>query len=736
MAGPAGPESLFHFGVFELDLRAGELRKRGIRIKIQEQPLQILGLLIECPGEVVTREQIQKKLWSADIFVDFDNAINSAVRKMRDALGDTSENPRFVETVARRGYRFIAPVTQQFTGAGAVEENQFTPLAPATAAAPVRQLTDIGVASPEIDDGPAAPEQPSVAPGTNRRSIPRWIVAAVCALLIAGGTAVWQAGRTSGQELWTGVMLGGPASAFEPRLSPDGQMLAFLAFVDRLPQLAVMKPNGSSWNVLTSDREHGYITTAAWAPDGSRIYFDRMWGHPLGIYSIPPLGGELHLLLDEAFAPEPLPDGSLIVVKLTDQGDDQLFHYWPESGKLDALPAFLPQADWTQMLRAFPNGKELVYFGTSEEGRSQSARMLVFDLTSGRAHDLAPGFRLDPGDGWAPLDVAPGGKSVYVGSQEADIRRIIEVPRKPGGKPRTLLSFPTSAWPLAVDAARDGSLYLDLLLTTNVMLRVPATGGVGEEFALPNVDNYTMVGPGGEVLLTLTSWGKRRLAAVRPGSAPRVLVETTEDTALPATIFGGSVAFVIGTGDQRKIAIASLRDGRVLRRFSTRSEMGLAASPDGHTLYYSFSGAIWGQPVAGGEPKRITEGMDVTLDPEGKYLYVKRARKGVMGMIRIPVAGGGEEELPVSAEYHVAYPGLSPAAVDAGGRILVSVASNHAFYYQTAILDPAAKSFTLVPMVIDGDAAPAGWAPDGRILARGKRYLSSLWRYQRSKGLH
>ena len=105
-----------------------------------------------------------------------------------------------------------------------------------------------------------------------------------------------------------------------------------------------------------------------------------------------------------------------------------------------------------------------------------------------------------------------------------------------------------------------------------------------------------------------------------------------------------------------------------------------------------------------------------------------------MGIVRIPVAGGDAEELPVPAEYHVAYPGLSPAAVDARGRILVSVVSKHCFYYQTAILDPAAKSFTLVPIAIDGDAAPAGWAPDGRILARGKRYLSSLWRYQRSRG--
>src|SRR5262245_50981067 len=82
MAGPAGPAgsgSLFQFGVFELDLRAGELRKRGIRVKLQDQPLQILALLIENPGEVVTREQIQHKLWHADTFVDFDNGINGAV---------------------------------------------------------------------------------------------------------------------------------------------------------------------------------------------------------------------------------------------------------------------------------------------------------------------------------------------------------------------------------------------------------------------------------------------------------------------------------------------------------------------------------------------------------------------------------------------------------------------------------------------------------------------------------
>src|ERR1039458_2263181 len=101
----------YRFGVFELDGRSGELRKHGIRIKLQDQPRQVLLLLLEHAGELVTREQIQKHLWPDNTFVDFDNAINSAVRKLRDALGDTAENPRFVETLARRGYRFIAPVS-------------------------------------------------------------------------------------------------------------------------------------------------------------------------------------------------------------------------------------------------------------------------------------------------------------------------------------------------------------------------------------------------------------------------------------------------------------------------------------------------------------------------------------------------------------------------------------------------------------------------------------------------
>ena len=98
------------FGVFDLDLRAGELRKHGLRVRLQEQPFQVLAMLLEHPGEVVTREEVQKRIWPADTFVDFDHGLNKAINKIREALGDSAQSPRFVETVARRGYRFLAEV--------------------------------------------------------------------------------------------------------------------------------------------------------------------------------------------------------------------------------------------------------------------------------------------------------------------------------------------------------------------------------------------------------------------------------------------------------------------------------------------------------------------------------------------------------------------------------------------------------------------------------------------------
>src|ERR1700687_3389624 len=103
------PEIL-RFGTFEVHLRSRELRKQGVRVKLQEQPFHVLKVLLQRPGEVVTREELRSAIWQSDTFVDFDNGLNTSINKLREALGDTAESPRFIETLPRRGYRFIAPV--------------------------------------------------------------------------------------------------------------------------------------------------------------------------------------------------------------------------------------------------------------------------------------------------------------------------------------------------------------------------------------------------------------------------------------------------------------------------------------------------------------------------------------------------------------------------------------------------------------------------------------------------
>jgi DNA-binding winged helix-turn-helix (wHTH) protein len=124
MPAPVPTSRWLTFGPYAVDLHSSELRKNGARIRLQSQPFQLLAMLLERPGEVVTREEICTKLWPADTFVDFDHSLGTAVNKIREVLNDSAAKPRFVETVPRRGYRFIAPVTP-------VEPHPEPPAAPA-----------------------------------------------------------------------------------------------------------------------------------------------------------------------------------------------------------------------------------------------------------------------------------------------------------------------------------------------------------------------------------------------------------------------------------------------------------------------------------------------------------------------------------------------------------------------------------------------------------------------------
>src|SRR5689334_14795370 len=160
------------FGVFDLDLATGELRKHGLRIRLQRQPFEVLALLVERAGDVVTREELQQKLWPANTFVDFDHGLNKAINKIREALGDSAEAPRFVETVARRGYRFLADVRVSSPSG---------PVPPATA-----------VSAPAPGPAVAAPPAPPVGVHPTWR----WIVVA-SALVVLAGAGVMRGLRSS-----------------------------------------------------------------------------------------------------------------------------------------------------------------------------------------------------------------------------------------------------------------------------------------------------------------------------------------------------------------------------------------------------------------------------------------------------------------------------------------------------------------------------------------------------------
>ena len=161
------------FGVFELDLRAGELRKHGLRVRLQEQPFQVLAMLLGNHGEVVTREELQKKLWPADTFVDFDHGLNKAINKIREALSDSAESPRFVETVARRGYRFLAEV--KIADAAPVGSSELATQAPHAA---------------EARDGPDAAGKLAMP----KRLLPSlaWKISAFALLLLMASLAAWK----------------------------------------------------------------------------------------------------------------------------------------------------------------------------------------------------------------------------------------------------------------------------------------------------------------------------------------------------------------------------------------------------------------------------------------------------------------------------------------------------------------------------------------------------------------
>src|ERR1700687_2743235 len=144
------PNSVVRFGTYEVSLQSGEVRKAGVRIRVQQQPLKLLEVLLERPGEVVAREELRSRVWPSESFGDFDQAVNIAIAKLRSALGDSAENPRYIETLPTRGYRFIADVL--FVAADGRTRRPESLPAESPVAESVQQLQDNGLADPPVTE--------------------------------------------------------------------------------------------------------------------------------------------------------------------------------------------------------------------------------------------------------------------------------------------------------------------------------------------------------------------------------------------------------------------------------------------------------------------------------------------------------------------------------------------------------------------------------------------------------
>jgi Tol biopolymer transport system component/DNA-binding winged helix-turn-helix (wHTH) protein len=343
------PPRIIRFSTFEVNLHTGELRQRGQKIRLQEQPLQLLAALLERPGELVTREELRGKLWTADTFVDFDHGLNAAIKRLRDALGESAERPIFVETVARRGYRFIGNV------------EVLTPSAP----------SDLEGLKPDSETG-RTPTKALLASASGLRAR-KWqfggaLLAIVIVASMAAGWFIWrQASRSklsqasvTLQRLTTNAI---ENQVFASALSPDGK---YLAYSDKTGAYLRLLSTGELHPLLPKASD---VTFLGWFPDSSQLLAS--WAAPplvnRRLWSLSILGGNPRQMSDEGWSASVSPDGSQIVflkgpafgeagkeiwLMRADGADQRKLMSFPEGGF--ASPVWSPDGRWIAYMKFKP----------------------------------------------------------------------------------------------------------------------------------------------------------------------------------------------------------------------------------------------------------------------------------------------------------------------------------------------------------------------------------------------
>jgi Tol biopolymer transport system component/DNA-binding winged helix-turn-helix (wHTH) protein len=627
MAEPVLVSVVVRFDVFEVDLRAGELRKEGRRIKLQEQPFRVLSLLLERSGEVVTREELRQKLWPADTFVDFDHGLNSAVARLREALRDSADRPRFIETIAKRGYRFIAP------------------------------LNDAQPAIPAPSAGPAALNKTPL--GSHA-----WgkMIGAVVFLTLVCAVGIWVfygKNQDSPLALIEVVPLVG-LRGFQatPAFSPDGSLVAFRQS-DGAHNTGIYTAvvGGDKSLQVTSDPGDCCPT---WSPDGRQIAFTRYSDKTRSIYIVPALGGTERRVyrgppLMGAGALSWSPDGRFLAFSESSAADPTRSCIsaltvadsstrpltWPPAGSLDHEPAFAP------------DGAQVAFVRSTVAGVSND--VFVMPATGGEAKRLTFDNRPIMG----PPAWTPDSREIVFSSDRGaatGLWRLLTA----GGTPRPVAGPVGEAnWP-SIPAKGNTLVYEQAVSKVNIWQLYLQDPKHHEK--RPSV----LISEKGEKMRPDLSPDGKKIAfeSNRLGFWDIWTCDTEGANCHQVTSLHGTagrarwspngryIAFEFHPKERSEIYVVEVPGGipRLLPTIPGADNLSPSWSRDGKWLYFASKRGsepfqVWKMPVQGGSPTKLTKngGISPVESPDGRFLYYCKYEQG--GVWRMPLQGGEETEV-------------------------------------------------------------------------------------------
>ena len=616
------PAPTYRFGIFELDLRSGELRRNGSKLKIQEQSLQILALLLAHPGEPVTRDDLRNQLWPADTFVDFDHSINAAIKRLREALSDEADNPRFIETLPRRGYRFIGPVD------------------------PPAQLIAGGVAERK-------PLRPIVF---------RFSLAAIAAALLAGVTWYFVSGHVESSlpPLRVTPLTSLPDQAEGAAFSPDGNVVAFKRSSDLADVSGIYIKQIGSDHLLQLTRSTTDFSPV-WSPDGRFIAFSRYVNAKHEIYMVSAIGGTERKLRSGAPAHGPLdwsPDGKFIAFTAKDL-DRETYSIFLlsvenlETHKLTEPPA--AHQDWGPAFS--PDGKQLAFVRMN----SDLGDIFIMPTGGGEPRRLT----LDHASIPSPPAWTRDGHSIVFSSTRRSIPTLWKIPVS-GGEPVQVPQVGVVALHPSVSPKGNRLAYDQILGSSSIwVMELAKIDGKDSPMQVTASKGYNWApefSPDGKKIVLESD----RLGTMEIWTCNRDGSGLNQLTNLGGPQFPGpprwspdsqKIAFDYALGEHNAIFVINA-EGGLPRPFTHDSFDNLLPSwsRDGKWIYFtstrSGESQIWKLPSEGGDPVQVTkQGGNAALESaDGKFIYYAKTPSDP-NIWKMQLDNG--QESPLSPQIHL-----------------------------------------------------------------------------------